>query len=197
MKKSAIQLGNRYEIKLGKNTSTVKVASFDEEHGTWLCETDSGKTLRVKDAARFLKEVKPKEKKSLREIIESKGVTIIPRGRRATKTMRDLDDPTLTRKYHVKDNGVVVLEDDEPVKRMGPKPNGAMSVLDAAHKVLVEEGRPMKVLEIMEAALARQYCVVGGKTPFNTFNGGIRNEIAKKGKKSRFVWVDKGQFAAR
>jgi len=198
MKKSSIQIGNRYEIQLGKNTTQVKVASFDEDYGTWLCETDSGKTLRVKDAVRFRKEVKPpKAKKSLREEIESMGITVTPRGHRATKTMRNLDDPTLNRKYHVKDNGTVVLEDDEPVKRMGPKPNGAMSVLAAAHKVLLEEGRPMRVIEIMETALARQYCVVGGKTPFNTFNGGIRTEISKKGNESRFVWVDKGLFAAR
>jgi hypothetical protein len=71
-----------------------------------------------------------------------------------------------------------------------------MTVLAAAQRVLREAGRPMKVHEIMETALAKQYCVVGGKTPFNTFNGGIRNEIIKKGKESRFVWVDKGYFAA-
>ena len=163
MKTSQIQIGNRYEIQLGKNTTQVKVTSLD--NGTWLCETDGGKILKVKDAARFLKEIKPKEKKAPRKVAEPKIVK-------------------------PKSEGV-------SVKRMGPKPNGEMSVLDAVHKVLLEEGRPMKVLEIMETALARKYCVVGGKTPFNTFNGGIRTEITKKGTESRFVWIDKGLFAAR
>ena len=203
MKKSAIQVGNRYEVKAGRNVTVVTIKSVNETTGGWVCETLKGKRMNIADASRFVKEVTPKPEKasgkrpSLKEFIESKGITVIPKGRRATKTMRDLDDPTLTRKYHVNDNGTVVLEADEPVKRMGPKPNGAMSVLDAAHKVLLEEKRPMKVQEIMEAALARNYCVVGGKTPFNTFNGGIRQEIIKKGEASRFVWVDKGQFAAR
>ena len=171
MKKSNIQLGNSYQIQLGKNTSTVKVASFDETHGTWLCETDSGKTLRVKDAKRFLKEIKPKVQKAPREIIAPKTVAN-GKSKAAPQT-------------------------DEAPKHMGPKPLGEMSVLAAAHKVLLEEGRPMTVAEIMATALARNYCIVGGKTPFNTFNGGIRMEIAKKGKASRFVWVAKGQFAAR
>ena len=163
MKNSTIKIGNRYEIQLGKNTTQVTVASL--ENGTWLCETDGGKILKVKEAARFLKEVKPpKEKRQPREVA-------------APKVAKPKDAPS--------------------TKRMGPKPNGKMSVLDAAHKVLLEEGRPMKVLEIMETALARKYCVIGGKTPFNTVNGGIRTEITKKGENSRFVWVDKGTFAAR
>jgi hypothetical protein len=49
----------------------------------------------------------------------------------------------------------------------------------------------------METALAKKYCVVGSKTPFNSFNGGIRQEITKKGEDSRFVWVERGYFAAR
>jgi hypothetical protein len=183
MKKSSIQINSHYEIQLGKNTSKVKVASFDESHGTWLCETDSGKTLRVKDAARFLKEIKPKEQRKggvLRQAAARLG--LFGRSQKCATTNVDCPEET----------GIQV-----PAAARGPKPLGEMSVLDAAHKVLLEEGRPMKVGEIMETALARKYCKVGGKTPFNTFNGGIRSEIAKKGKASRFVWVDKGQFAAR
>ena len=55
----------------------------------------------------------------------------------------------------------------------------------------------MTVREIMEMALAKNYCVLNGKTIFNTFNGGIRKEIKAKGDHSRFVWVDKGLFAVR
>ena len=162
MKNSQIQIGNRYQIQLGKNTTEITVLAFDKENGTWLCGTSNATLLKVKNTERFLKELKPKVKKAAPMTKESNGVT----GNKAEK----------------------------PVKRMGPKPNGKMSVLDAAHRVILEAGRPMRVQEIMETALARKYCVVTSKTPFNTFNGGIRNEIIKKGEDSRFVWMDKGLF---
>ena len=162
MKKSQIQIGNRYQIQLGKNTTEIKVASFDSDKSTWLCETDGGKILRVSNAERFLKEIKPKVKKMPNKI---KGSNCVAKGKA-----------------------------EQPVKRMGPKPNGKMSVLDAARRVILEAGRPMRVQEIMDTALAKDYCVVTSKTPFNTFNGGIRNEIIKKGEAARFVWVDKGLF---
>jgi lipoprotein-anchoring transpeptidase ErfK/SrfK len=161
MKKSQIQIGNRYQIQLGKNTTEVTIMTSDD-NGTWLCQTESGKILKVKNAERFLKEIKPKVKKAAPKVKESKSVT---KGKA-----------------------------EQPVKRMGPKPNGKMSVLDAARQVIIEAGRPMRVQEIMETATRKNYCVVTSKTPFNTFNGGIRNEIIKKGEASRFVWVDKGLF---
>ena len=90
----------------------------------------------------------------------------------------------------------VPAKTSEP-KHLGPKPLGEMSTLSAAHRVLLEAGHPMKVQEIMETALAKGYCKVGGKTPFCTFNGGMRSEITRKGDESRFKRVDKGLFAAR
>ena len=88
---------------------------------------------------------------------------------------------------------------DAVKKKVPPKPYtpqyGVIVLCDSeSHQ---EAGKPMKVQEIMEAALAKGYCKVGGKTPFNSFNGGIRSEITKKGKESRFKRVDKGLFAAR
>ncbi len=212
MKKSSIQIGNSYEIQVGKNTTKVKVASFDEKHGTWLCDTEGGKTLRIKDAARFLKEVKLKEKKSLREVIESKGITIIPKGRRATSTMRDLDDQRAdagsrmtpdashgrpSKQRQLKADRLEETGRQPSAATRGPKPLGEMSALDAAHRVLVEAKHPMRIREITETAIANNYCTLHGKTPHCTINGGIQREIAKKGGESRFVWVDKGLLAAR
>jgi lipoprotein-anchoring transpeptidase ErfK/SrfK len=170
MKATQIQIGNRYTIQLGKNTTEVTVAASDD-NGTWLCKTDSGKILKVKNTERFLKEIKPKAK-------QCTGVA-----------SRQAPDAT---------HGRCQKNATQPsAATRGPKPNGEMSVLDAARRVILEAGRPMRVQEIMETALERNYCVVCSKTPFNTFNGGIRMEITKKGKDSRFVWVDKGLFDAR
>ena len=176
LKTSQIQIGHRYEVQAGRNKTTITIVGYDDKKLSWLCETPSGKTIKIKDISRFLKEIG--EKKTIREIIESKGVTVIPK-----------EEPA-----KVVD---AVPEVDVTPKHLGPKPLGNMSILSAAHRVLLEAGKPMKVQEIMEAALATGYCKVGGKTPFNTFNGGIRSDITKKGKESRFKRVDKGLFAVR
>ena len=209
MKANSIIIGNVYEVKAGRNVTVVKVKAVNESTGGWICETTKGKKMNIADSARFLKDVTPSKEKakpekekttgkkpSLKEVIKSKVVAIIPKGRRATSSMRDLDDPTFTRKHHVKD-GVLVVEADEQPKHLGPKPKGQMSALSAAHRVLQEAGKPLGVREILETALAKNYCDIGGKTPFNTINGGIRKEISKKGDQSRFERVGPGLFAAR
>ncbi len=212
MKAANIQIGNLYEVKAGRNVTVVKVKSVNKTTGCWVCETPKGKKMTIADAERFVRDVTPgKESKigkaapakaigkkaSLREVIEAKGITIIPKNRRATSTMRDLDDPTFTRNHRVTKKGVLVLEADEKPKHLGPKPLGNMSALSAAHRVLKEAGKPMRIREIMETAIGKGYCELHGKTPFCTFNGGIQKEVKTKGDNSRFVWVDKGLFAAR
>jgi len=72
-----------------------------------------------------------------------------------------------------------------------------MSGLDAAYKVLVEGGRPMKVKEIAEIALANGYCRLQGATPEFTISAAMQREIVQKGVDSRFVKATRGLFAAR
>ena len=79
-----------------------------------------------------------------------------------------------------------------------PTKNGdKMSGLEAAHKVLVEEARPMKVREITELAQERGYCDLPGLTPSATISSAIQREIKAKGEASRFIKTDKGMFKAR
>ncbi|MDR2704609.1 MAG: hypothetical protein LBC02_02410, partial [Planctomycetaceae bacterium] len=61
MKATSIQIGRSYEITNGKSLSKVKVKKFDPKHGSWICETESGKSMSIEDIKRFLKEIKPKE----------------------------------------------------------------------------------------------------------------------------------------
>lgn len=77
------------------------------------------------------------------------------------------------------------------------KPGDKMSGLDAAHKVLVEEARPMKVREITELAQERGYCNLPGLTPSATISSAIQRHIKTKGESSRFIKTDKGTFNAR
>jgi len=62
MKATSIQVGKMYEVKTGRNnTTTVKVESFNRKTGGWVCETQNGKTVNVKDSARFVREIVPKK----------------------------------------------------------------------------------------------------------------------------------------
>jgi hypothetical protein len=70
-----------------------------------------------------------------------------------------------------------------------------LSAIDAAAKVLGESGQPMRCPEMIEAMAKKRYWKSpGGKTPAATLYSAILKEIATKGKESRFVKVDRGQF---
>jgi hypothetical protein len=77
-------------------------------------------------------------------------------------------------------------------KRAKPK---KLSAIDAAAKVLGETGQPMRCPEMIEVMAKKRYWKSpGGKTPAATLYAAILKEITTKGKESRFVKVDRGQF---
>jgi hypothetical protein len=72
-----------------------------------------------------------------------------------------------------------------------------LSAIDAAAKVLGETGQPMRCPEMIEAMAKKRYWKSpSGKTPAATLYAAILKEITTKGKESRFVKVDRGQFGA-
>ena len=83
------------------------------------------------------------------------------------------------------------------VKTARVKPNGLLSAVDAAYRVLTEAGRPMKVKEIAEIALRDGLCGLQGLTPEFTISAVIQREIKTKNGASRFVKTQRGLFAAR
>ena len=77
-------------------------------------------------------------------------------------------------------------------------PASKLSALDAAAKVLAEEGRPMTAKELIDAMAAKGYWTSpGGKTPHATLSAAIGTEINKKGAASRFAKPEPGKFALR
>jgi hypothetical protein len=71
-----------------------------------------------------------------------------------------------------------------------------VSALDAAAKMLAEEGRPMTCKELIVAMAAKGYWTSpGGQTPDATLYSAILRELTTKGEKSRFRKVGRGQFA--
>jgi len=75
-----------------------------------------------------------------------------------------------------------------------PKTNKPMSGLDAAARVLKENGEPMNAKTMVETMLARGYWKTGGKTPQATIYAAIIREIAAKKGESRFKKTDRGLF---
>ena len=70
-----------------------------------------------------------------------------------------------------------------------------MSVLDAAQKVLADEGKAMSAAEIMTIMLAKGYWTTGGKTPANTLHAAIIRSIMTNPGHARFRRASqKGQF---
>jgi hypothetical protein len=72
------------------------------------------------------------------------------------------------------------------------------SALDAAAKVLAEEGRPMTCKEMITAMAAKGYWTSpGGQTPDATLYSAILRELATKGDQARFVKTERGKFTRK
>lgn len=69
-----------------------------------------------------------------------------------------------------------------------------MSGLDAAARVLKENGKPMNAKALVETMLAKGYWKTGGKTPQATIYAAVIREIAAKKAESRFKKTDRGMF---
>lgn len=76
------------------------------------------------------------------------------------------------------------------------KPEGKMSGLDAAARVLAESPEPLNAKQIVEQAAAQGYWSSNAATPHATIYSAIITEIAKKGADSRFKKTDRGLFTA-
>ncbi len=101
-----------------------------------------------------------------------------------------------SKKTSVKSTKPVKSEKESTTRATSPKPDGKMSPLDAAAKVLSEADGPMTSKRIVEAIGTKGYLTSpGGQTPHATLYAAMIREISVKGAASRFVKVERGQFA--
>ena len=112
---------------------------------------------------------------------------------------RSLSDKKRTTKRKAKAEGEAATpKTPKAAKTKAPKAEGKMSALDAAAKVLAEEGQPMTAKELIEAMAAKGYWTSpGGKTPDATLSAALGSEINKKGGASRFAKPAPGKFTLR
>jgi hypothetical protein len=241
MKATSIQIGRSYEIAFGKNSTKVKVKNFDPKNGSLICETETGKTIPIKDPKRFLKEIKPKEPKKTKDVTESKQKTvtgsvkerkkeIVPEKKPVSVSSKPTQKPVtnpdmaqrllgtmreaVTRANVAKrafEFGFCSKKDVEQAEKEAETARvdvrtagiserksghtiGVMSGLDAAYKVLQDEGHPMRAKEILQLALQRGYCELRGATPAATISAAMDTEMKRKGKESRFAKAGKGLY---
>lgn len=71
-----------------------------------------------------------------------------------------------------------------------------MNAVDAAYKVLREAGKPLHYAEIARRVLQSKLWLTSGRTPENTVNRDINQEIMRRGKLARFVRLGDGMYAA-
>ena len=77
-----------------------------------------------------------------------------------------------------------------------PRPK-KVSALDAAAKVLGEQGKPMNCVELIEEMSRKKYWTSpNGATPHATLHAAIIREIKVKGKDSRFQKTERGKFGS-
>ena len=178
MQATAIKIGKTYEVTAGRNKTKVKVTKFNPKTGSWECETESGKTLSIKNPKRFLAEVGGK-KTAMQTVVEVVG-NILPKGKKAKA-----ETATETNDAPKKELAKTVRED------------GTVSGIEAALIVLREIGEPMNIKTIMEHINERGLARLQGLTPHATISAAIQRDIIKRGDDSRFVKAGKGLFAAR
>src|SRR5204863_524780 len=78
-----------------------------------------------------------------------------------------------------------------------PKRAKKLSALDAAARVLAENGGSMTTKELIEVMAAKKlWSSPNGKTPSATLYAAILRELTTKGKDSRFQKTEPGKFAA-
>jgi vancomycin resistance protein YoaR len=83
-----------------------------------------------------------------------------------------------------------------PKAKAEPKPK-KVSALDAAAKVLGEQGKPMNCQEMIEEMSRKKYwSSPNGATPQATLYAAIAREIKVKGKDARFQKAERGKFAS-
>jgi HB1, ASXL, restriction endonuclease HTH domain len=77
-----------------------------------------------------------------------------------------------------------------------PKPK-KVSALDAAAKVLGEQGKPMNCQDLIDEMSRKKYwSSPNGATPHATLYAAIAREIKVKGKDARFQKMERGKFAS-
>lgn len=168
MKTTDIKIGSVYDLKVGKNTTPVRIMKAAEGGGWEAVGLTTNKPVVIKSADRLVPKKTP---------TSAQGGKSSPKSSKSTSQAKQANTANRAPK--------------------SPKIKRA-SALDSAVRVLAEAKGPMTCQQLIETMAAKDYWKsASGKTPANTLYAAIAKEINTKGKQSRFQKVERGQFALK
>lgn len=203
MKKEDIKIGNTYSAKI---TDKVVPIRIDAEHdsGGWIATNlKTNRQVRIKSAQKLRGEVKtnPAAAKSRQPM---KKLTAAERKARnaqlKAQAAADQENARVRDERDASKDGMTaseraMTETAKKSKAKRPKADKAMSLLDAAAKVLADAKTPMNTREMVDAVTEKGLWKPGaGKTPHATLYSAILRETKVKGDEARFAKVERGRF---
>jgi hypothetical protein len=177
MKKDEIKIGGTYLAKVSDKVVPVRIDA-ENTHGGWdATNLLTDKKVRIKGAQRLRcpanRDGSPQAKPEVQPPADTAKKAPKAKAAKPAKTKPDAK-----------------AKSDAPAK---PKKLGC---LDAAAKVLGENGQAMTCQEMIDAMAAKSYwSSPNGKTPSATLYAAILREITTKAKESRFTKTERGKFA--
>jgi hypothetical protein len=172
MKTTDIKIGSVYDLKVGRNTTPVRITKPAEKGGWEAVGLTTNKPVVIKTADRLVGLHSPKKAPTA-----AQGAKSSPKPAKAASQGKSANTA-------------------KPAPK-SPKVKRA-SALDSAVRVLAEAKGPMTCQQLIETMATKGYWKsTGGKTPQNTLYAAIAKEINTKGKDSRFQKVARGQFAIK
>jgi hypothetical protein len=184
MKKDEIKIGGTYLAKVSDKVVPVRIDA-ESTHGGWdATNLLTDKKVRIKNAQRLRcpanRDGSPQAKAEVQAPADD--AKKAPKAK-ATKTAK-------TPKAKAKAEAPAKAKAEAPAKAK------KLGCLDAAAKVLSENGQAMNCKEMIDAMAAKGYWTSpGGKTPHATLYSAILREITTKAKESRFTKSERGKFA--
>jgi len=197
MKKSEVKIGGIYIAKITNRIVRVRIDAVSRYGGWDGTNLDTNKKVRVKSPAKLRAAIggdtipaKAKESKMPKDRTAQKQ-------RDTAQTMAAQTQDTSSTAVCPNCGGVELDEKGKCKKCHAPdvaKPKH-ISALDAAARILTENGQPMNAKEIVDAAITKGYWKSPkGKTPQATLYSAILREIIAKGDQSRFRKTERGKF---
>lgn len=190
MKKSDVQIGKVYRVKVSGSIQDVRITG-ENPHGGWDgVNVVTKRTVRIKSPQRLrgLAAERPAKRQKVVSLAEYE----------AQGKQDQQDAPTTAPDSAGSKTAPQPAQGAKPARKRATGEPGATSRgpsgLDAAATVLAEAGEPLNAKTMVERMLAKGLWTTGGKTPASTIYAAIIREIALKGTGARFRKVERGRF---
>jgi len=198
MKKSDVQIGATYLVKVAGNLVPVKITREHDNGGWEGTSVKTGKTIRIKSPQRLRKALddggvasKPKPTKKKLTAAERKALQA-----QHPRKQADQENARSREEREASPDGQTASE--RAMSQSAKKPKGEtkkLSLIDAAAQVLARSDEPMNTKQMVDQVVAEGlWSSPAGKTPQATLYSSILRELKNKGDEARFEKVERGKF---